>query len=135
MPKKVCLQPCLGITSRASTIGRQACYAAYQGLGSDRADLGCAPALYAEVEEDVEFIRNDLVIAVNSCDACCANHLVAEKGGCAHAGVRVDEILEAAGMLTDDLPLEHAPLDHPAVALVAAEIRRVADELSAEEPE
>ena len=130
MPKKVCLQPCLGLKSNLTTIGRQGCYLAHQRLSPERADLGCAPALYAEVEEDVDFIRNDWVIAVESCEKGCANHLVAERGGQVHHTVRVDDLLAARGFDLPSLPREHAPLDHPAVVAVAEEIIRVADELA-----
>ena len=130
MGKHVCLQPCLGITSAASTIGRQACYLAYHRLSGERAHLGCAPALYAEVGEDVEFIRNDWVIGVESCEQACAEHLVQERGGRLHARVRVDEVLKHRGFDLAALPREHAPLDHPAVVAVADEIVRVAEELA-----
>jgi len=130
MPDKICLQPCLGIESVESTIGRQACYLAHeQLLGPARSDLGCAPALYAEVEEDVDFIRHDYVLAVESCDRRCANVLVAEKQGQVHATVMVPEVLLRAGINAADLPREHLPLDHPAVKAVADEIVRVSEEL------
>ena len=130
MSKKICIQPCLGIEDSLTTVGRQAAYAAFMKLGGERANLGCAPALYAEVQEDIDFILDDWVIAVESCDKACANHLVAEKGGAVHATVRVDEVLAAAGIDTSSLPRDHAPLDHPAVATVAAEIVRIAEALA-----
>lgn len=130
MPKKVCIQPCLGLNESLTTIGRQAAYAAYLELGAERADLGCAPALYAEVQEDVDFIRSDWGIAVESCEKACANHLVAEKGGHVHATVRVDEVLAAQSVDLPSLPRDHAPLEHPAVVAVSAEIVRVAGELA-----
>ncbi|MHB8994909.1 MAG: putative zinc-binding protein [Armatimonadota bacterium] len=129
---KVCLQPCLGINRPASTVGRQACYLAHEALlGPERSDLGCAPALYAEVEEDIEFIRHDPVIAVESCEKRCACHLVAEKGETVAASVMVQEVLRAAGFDPEALPLEHLDIDHPAVKAVAEEICRIADELLA----
>jgi uncharacterized metal-binding protein len=129
---KVCLQPCLGINKPASTVGRQACYLAHEVLLTpERSDLGCAPALYAEVEEDVEFIRNDPVIAVESCEKRCANHLVEEKGEKVAVSVMVQDVLRAAGFDPDDLPVEHLDVDHPAVKAVAEEICRVANELLA----
>ena len=133
MSKKVCFQPCLGLKHNLSTIGRQGCYLAAQRLGRDRADLGCAPALYANVQEDVDFLFNDWMVAVESCDQGCANHLVAEKGGPVHATVRVDELLAAQGFDLASLPREHAPLDHPAVVAVADELVRVAAALAAGE--
>jgi len=125
MPDRVCLQPCLGSTSAAATVGRQATYAALAELGR-RADLGCAPALFAEVPEDVIFILQDYVIAIESCDKLCANHLVTQKGYAVHATVRVDEVLARAGLDDAGLPVETIPLTHPAVVAVAAEIVRVA---------
>lgn len=133
MSKKVCFQPCLGINENLTTIGRQGCYLAAQRLGSAKADLGCAPALYANVQEDVDFLSNDWMIAVESCDKQCANHLVAEKGGPIHATVRVDLLLAEQGFDLPALPREHAPLDHPAVVAVADELLRLAAELDAQE--
>ena len=125
MADRVCLQPCLGSTSAAATVGRQATYAALAELGQ-RADLGCAPALFAEVPEDVIFIQQDYVIAIESCDKLCANHLVTQKGYAVHATVRVDEVLAAAGIDAATLPVETIPLDDPAVVVVRDEIVRVA---------
>ena len=133
MPKKVCFQPCLGIKTNLSTIGRQGCYLAHLRLGAEKSDLGCAPALYANVQEDVDFLAQDWMIAVESCDKGCANHLVAEKGGPVHATVRVDELLAAQGFDLASLPRAHAPLDHPAVVAVADELVRVAAALEASE--
>ena len=123
---KVCIQPCLGINENLTTIARQAAYSAFLKLGVDKANLGCAPALYAEVQEDVDFIMNDYVIAIEACDKCCANHLVREKGGSVHVTLRIDEFLRLAGFDIASLPREHAPLDHPAVEAVANEIVRIA---------
>jgi uncharacterized metal-binding protein len=126
MGKKICIQPCLGVNHPLATVGRQASYLALQRLGADRADLGCAPALYADVEEDVLFVRNNLVIAVESCAHRCASHLVREKGGTSHATIDVDEVLARVGVPTADLPQDHLPLDHPAVLAIADEIVRIA---------
>jgi len=125
MADRVCLQPCLGSASAAATVGRQATYAALAELGQ-RADLGCAPALFAEVPEDVIFIQQDYVIAIESCDKLCANHLVTQKGYAVAATVRVDEVLAAAGIDAATLPVETIPLDDPAVVVVRDEIVRVA---------
>lgn len=130
MPTKVCIQPCLGINTPASTVGRQASYLAHEILlGVDRSDLGCAPALYAEVQEDVDFIMQDYVIAVESCEKGCANTLVAEKDGAVHATVRVDQVLAEHGIKANELAGEHMDLDHPGVWAVAQEIVRVAEHL------
>lgn len=130
MPDRICIQPCLGVNSVASTVGRQAAYLAHdQLLGHDRSDLGCAPALYAEVQEDVDFIMEDYVVAVESCQERCANHLVAEKQGTVHATVMVEEVLAQAGIGLEGEDPEHFELDHPAVKAVADEIARVSQQL------
>ncbi len=132
MPGKVCIQPCLGINSAASTVGRQAAYLAYeQLLGPENSDLGCAPALYADVQEDIDFIRNDYVVAVESCEKRCANTLVAEKKGAVHKTVMVEEVLKRECLSLEGEAREHFELDHPAVVAVAREIAQVAEKLLA----
>ena len=130
MPSKVCLQPCLGIKSAASTVGRQAAYLAHERwLGPEKSDLGCAPALYAEVQEDIDFLRDDYVIAVESCEKRCANTLVAEKAGKVEATIMVEEVLAREGISLEGEACEHFELDHPAVVAVAREIAQVAEGL------
>jgi len=123
MARRVCLLPCLGLssTNAAATIGRQATYAALAELGP-MADLGCAPALFANVPEDVIFVAQDYVLAIESCAKQCARYLVQQKGYAVHATVRVDEIVRQAGWDAATLPAEWIPLDHPAVQAVKTEI-------------
>lgn len=132
MSDRVCLQPCLGSTSAAATVGRQATYAALAELGR-LADLGCAPALFADVPEDVIFVQQDYVIAIESCHRLCASHLVTQKGYPVHATVRVDEVLAAAGIDRATLPVETIELEHPAVVAVREAIVGVARGLLAQE--
>ncbi len=131
---KVCIQPCLGFNTALSTVARQAAYLAHEELvGPDRSDLGCLPALSAGVEEDVEFVRNDLVIAIEACEKCCSGEVTRKQGGEVAATIMVDEFLQANDIDTDSLPLVHCELDHPAVKALAAEIQRVAQELLGKE--
>ena len=133
MPSRVCIQPCLGITTAASTVGRQAAYLAHEELlGPENSDLGCAPALYAEVQEDIDFLRDDYVVAVESCEKRCANILVSEKHGQVHATVMVEDVLTREGISLEGEGREHFGLDHPAVVAVAREIERVAKGLLSE---
>lgn len=131
MPERVCLQPCLGANTVETTIGRQACYLVHEQLREGKTDLGCAPALYAGVEEDVEFIMNDAVLAVESCDKGCANTLVRERGGTVDATILVEDVLREANVSVEGLPREHLDLDHPAVKAVAERIAEKVDELLA----
>ncbi|MEA3401658.1 MAG: putative zinc-binding protein [Armatimonadota bacterium] len=128
--RRVCVQPCLGINIPEATVGRQASYLAHEMLlGPECSDLGCSPALYADVQEDVDFILEDLVIAVESCERACATKLVRDKGGEVHATIRVQEVLAEEGIDAAGLPREHLELDHPAVAAVARRIAIEAERL------
>lgn len=130
MPTKVCIQPCLGMNTAETTVGRQASYLAHEVLlGTEKSDLGCSPALYANVQEDVDFILEDYVIVVESCEEGCAGKLVSERGGEAHAVVRVDQVLASHGINANELPVDHLDLDHPAVRAVGEEIAKVAEQL------
>lgn len=130
----ICVQPCLGINIPEATVGRQASYLAHEVLlGPDRSDLGCSPALYADVQEDIDFILQDLVIVVESCERACAAHLVREKGGEVHATVSVSDVLTREGIDPADLPRDHLALDHPAVEAVAREIVAEAERLLSEQ--
>jgi len=111
-------------------VGRQASYLAHEILlGPEKSDLGCSPALYAGVQEDIDFVLNDFVIAVESCEQCCANKLVAQRGGRVHATIRVDDVLADGDIAPAQLPLHHLALDHPAVRLVAEKIVQTARHL------
>lgn len=129
MPQRVCLQPCLGANIVESTIGRQACYLVHEQLRAGKTDLGCAPALYARVQEDIDFIMQDAVLAIESCEKGCANTLVREMGGEVHATLLVQDILREANLPVQGLPREHLDLDHPVVQAVAAKIAEKVDEL------
>ncbi|MBI4861438.1 MAG: hypothetical protein HY815_14435 [Candidatus Riflebacteria bacterium] len=127
MSRRICIHPCLGVNEPLAAVGRQASYLAHRKLGKARADLGCSPALFADVEEDLLFVRNGLVIVVEACPHRCATHLITQKGGTIHATVDVGEVLARVGVPTDGLPNHHLPLDHPAVVAVADEIVRIAN--------
>lgn len=131
---RVCIQPCLGFNTALSTVARQAAYLAHEELvGPERSDLGCLPALSAGVEEDVEFVRNDLVIAIEACGKRCSGEVTRKQGGEPAVTIMVDEFLQSTGIDADSLPLVHCELDHPAVKALAAEIQRVAEGLLSEE--
>jgi hypothetical protein len=131
---RVCVQPCLGIRTAEATVARQAAYLAHEILlGPDASDLGCSPALYADVQEDIDFIIEDYVVVVEACEQACAGSLVQEKGGDVHATVWVREVLSDEQIDPDDLPREHLELDHPAVAAVARAIVSEAERLLSED--
>jgi uncharacterized metal-binding protein len=120
---KVCVQYCHGICNPATTAARMACYlVAEQTLGSKLCDLGCGPALEAGVEEDVEFVHNDPVVAVDCCDKLCARRLLEMFSARLHTHLRADDILRAHGFDPDALDHFALHLDHPAVLVLAEAI-------------
>jgi uncharacterized metal-binding protein len=127
---KVCIQYCHGLCNPATTAARIACYVvAEQTLGAKLCDLGCGPALEAGVEEDVEFIRNDPVVAVDCCEKHCAHRLLDLHSARIHAHLRADEILRGHGIDPDALDHFALHIDHPAVLILTEEITAIASEV------
>ena len=125
MPQYVCLQPCLGINHAAATIARQACYVVMEDLLPGQVHLGCAPALNAHVQEDIDFITNDFVICLEACEKDCATTLVRREGGNVHLVLPVHDILKEADFdPEEESPVFFAP-EHPAVQALA---HRIAEE-------
>ena len=129
---KVCVQYCHGLCNPATTAARLACYLAVERtLGPDKADLGCGPALQAGVQEDVEFIENDVVVAVEACEECCTTKLLERWNARIGATVMVEDELRAAGIDPAQLRHEELHLDHPAVILLARRITEAAEKVLA----
>ena len=130
MAEKVCLQPCLGLR-KESVLCRQAFYAAHEDLRPEQTVLGCAPALNANVQEDLDFTALYPVLAMEACEKDCATKLVAKKGRQAARTVRVAELAKELGLDLTSLPEHHIPTDHPAVQAMAKRIAEMVDELLA----
>ena len=130
MADKVCLQPCLGLRKEA-VLGRQALYVVHEDLLPDQTVLGCGPALNANVQEDVDFIKLYPVLAVEACELDCATKLVAKKEQTATRTVRIAEVMEELGLEVGSVPEEHVEVEHPAVQAVAKRIAEHVKELLA----
>ncbi|MCC6443071.1 MAG: hypothetical protein IT210_06385 [Armatimonadetes bacterium] len=131
MEKAVTLQPCLGLNSLESTIGRQACYAVAEDMRPGKINLGCSPALYARVWEDIHFIEAFPVIAVESCEKACANKIIREEfGQTVTRTLYVQDILKEAGFLLEGKPRkEIEPIASEPVQIVARKIAEEVDRL------
>jgi len=127
----VTLQPCLGLTSLEGTVGRQACYVVAEDLLPGKINLGCSPALYARVWEDIDFIESFPVIAVESCEKACANKIIREEfGRSATSTLYVAEILKEAGIsLEGKTHRDVEPTDCEPVQVVAKRIAAEVDRL------
>jgi uncharacterized metal-binding protein len=131
MAEMVCLQPCLGLRKEA-VLGRQALYAIHEDHRPDSTVLGCGPALNADVQEDVDFIKLYPVIAVEACELDCATRLVDKKGQRAARTLRIADLAKELGIDLDSLPEHHIDCEHPAVQAVAKRILEEVDALLAE---
>lgn len=132
---KVCVQYCHGLCSPVSSAARLACYlVAENTLCPDRIDLGCGPALEAGVPEDVAFIEQDPVIAVEGCEEACATKLLERHGASIARQVFADVVLRDAGLDVSETAHFDFHLDHPAVLVLAEAITAAAREVLAGEP-
>lgn len=98
MNDKVCIQPCNGITTAIGTVVRQAGYKVCEDLKPGITALGCNPALYHDVDEDVFFIQEYPVVAIEGCDERCATKLVEMKGEKVAVTIFAPEVLRQAGI-------------------------------------
>lgn len=128
MAEKVCLQPCLGLR-KESVLCRQAFYAVHEDMRPEQTVLGCAPALNANVQEDIDFITLYPVLAMEACEKDCATKLVAKKGRRAARTVRVPEMAKELGIDVASLPEHHIDIDHPAVQAMARRIAEMVDQM------
>jgi len=128
MAEKVCLQPCLGLR-KESVLCRQAFYVVHEDMRPEQTVLGCAPALNANVQEDIDFIAMYPVLAMEACEKDCATKLVAKKGRQAARTVRVVELAKELGLDLASLPEHHMDTDHPAVQVMAKQIAAMVDQM------
>lgn len=70
--KKVGVTACTGINQIEGAIARMAIYKVLEELRPNQTVLICLPALAAEVEEDIEFVRDYPSIILDGCEKKCA---------------------------------------------------------------
>lgn len=64
MPEKVCILPSSELNTVFGKIGRQASYIVCEDLKPGKIVLGCMPALFSNIQEDVDFITQYPVITL-----------------------------------------------------------------------
>lgn len=64
--------------SKEGLIARQAMYKVVEDLSPDKTLLVCLPALAAEVEEDVIFVRDSPTIVIEGCPDDCSTKILAQ---------------------------------------------------------
>lgn len=70
--KKIGVTACTGINMVEGTIARMAIYKILDEIHPNETVLICLPALAAEVEEDVDFVRDYPAIILDGCEKNCA---------------------------------------------------------------
>ena len=76
--KKVGVTACTGINDPNGTVARLAIYKVLEELRPNDTVLICLPALAAEVEEDVDFVRDYPAIVLDGCEKGCAQKVFAK---------------------------------------------------------
>jgi uncharacterized metal-binding protein len=116
---------------KESVLCRQAFYVVHEDMRPEQTVLGCAPALNANVQEDIDFITLYPVLAMEACEKDCATKLVAKKGQRAARTVRVTEMARGLGLDLASLPEHHIDTNHPAVQAMAKRIAELVDQMLA----
>ncbi len=91
--------------------------------------LGCAPALNAGVQEDIDFIKLYPVITIESCEKDCAAKLVEKMGDKATVILRMPEVIAEIGADVSEVPEKHVDCEHPVVQAVARRFLAEVDRL------
>ncbi len=96
--KKVAVMACNGLDQILGTVARMAAYKVLDELRTESTVLLCPPALIAEVEEDVEFVRENPVLVIEGCKHECGCKIVGKFDGEIGGIVRVDMHSEKSGL-------------------------------------
>lgn len=130
MSSKVCLQPCNCLLNVEGTVSRQASYVVHEDARPDHTVLGCNPALYNNVDEDIDFIMDYPVLTIEGCECKCASKLVKQKSGNLSETIMVKEILREEGVdISDEDPQQLTAVGEQAVKLISDRMALIIDDL------
>ncbi|OIO33204.1 MAG: hypothetical protein AUJ70_03605 [Candidatus Omnitrophica bacterium CG1_02_40_15] len=94
MPEKVCIVPSSELTTVFGKIGRQASYIVCEDLKPGKIVLGCMPALFSNVQEDVDFIIRYPVITLEGHPMHHAAKLVKKYSQAISAEIDIENLLK-----------------------------------------
>lgn len=97
--QKVGIISCTGVSSdsrcsKEGLIARQAMYKVIEDLRPDKTLLVCLPALAAEVEEDVIFVRDSMVVVIEGCEDECSTKVVERFKGRIYSTYFVNDFIK-----------------------------------------
>ena len=120
MPEKVCILPSSELTTVFGKIGRQASYIVCEDLKPGKIVLGCMPALFSNVQEDVDFITRYPVITLEGHPMHHAAKLVKKYSQVVSAEIDIESLLKEAHIdVSDSSPEKLGPNGEKAVKFLA----------------
>ena len=127
MPEKICILPSSELTTVFGKIGRQASYVVCEDLLPGRIALGCMPALFSNVQEDVGFVKNYPVITIEGHTDHHAAKLLKKYSVKPAVEIDVEKFLKDNSMDISDSSAERlGPNGEKAVESLAAYIAKIA---------
>ncbi|MCX5715932.1 MAG: hypothetical protein NTV07_03555 [Candidatus Omnitrophica bacterium] len=131
MKNKICVWPSSELTSVFGTIGRQAAYLVCEKLRPQQTVLGCMPALFSGVQEDIGFARDLPIITLEGHHAHHADKLLKE-----YARDKVTIVVDVERLLkinlinvSDSSPQKLGPKGNKAVRFLAHYTAKIVDDL------
>jgi len=130
MPEKVCILPSSELTTVFGKIGRQASYIVCEDLKPGKIVLGCMPALFSNVREDVDFITQYPVITLEGHPMHHAAKLVKKYSQVISAEIDIENLLKEADIeVSDSSPEKLGPNGEKAVKFLAEYTAKAVDKL------
>lgn len=130
MPEKVCILPSSELTTVFGKIGRQASYIVCENLCPGKIVLGCMPALFTDVEEDIDFITDFPVITLEGHPMHHAAKLVKKYSQGVDAEIDIEELLKENNIGTlDSSPEKLGPNGKIAVNFLSKHVSNIVRDL------
>lgn len=120
MPEKICILPSSELTTVYGKISRQASYIVCEDLMPGSIALGCMPALFSNVQEDVDFVKNYPVITIEGRPGHHAAKLLKKHSVKPAVEIDVEKLLKDVGIdVSDSSPEKLGPNGERAVKFLA----------------
>lgn len=130
MPEKVCILPSSELTTVFGKIGRQASYIVCENLRPGKIVLGCMPALFSNVQEDIDFITQYPVITLEGHPMRHAAKLVKKFLQNATVEIAIEQLLKDNNIeVSDSSPEKLGPNGEKAVNFLAEYTAKAVDAL------
>jgi hypothetical protein len=130
MPQKICISPSSELTTVFGKIGRQASYVVCEDLRPGKIALGCMPALFSKVQEDIDAITQYPVITLEGHPAHHAAKLVKNFSQKVAVEIDIEKLLKDNKIdVSDSSPQKLGPNGENAVKFLAEYTAKIVDKL------